>query len=198
MATEPAKLPRWATVPATDPVSGQPNVSEPSEGKKDSGYDFQERPPRQDFNWLFNLIYLWIQWFQQEINESWSEDSSPVIDAGAGTWVDGGSYIRWSKIGNGDVIRLKWKLAGTLSVSTVAVIKMQLTNVTPIGSTNELDIEKVISYSQSSVDGEEVCAVVPQDATTRMDLAFDRLGVSNWSLAVIVAEGEASYKVTAR
>jgi hypothetical protein len=64
MAAEPTKEPEWASVPAVDPISGQSNIVEPTESKKDSGFNFQERPPRQDFNWLFNLIWEWIKYFK--------------------------------------------------------------------------------------------------------------------------------------
>ena len=64
---EPSKLPEWASVPGVDPVSGESNIVEPSESKKDSGFDFKERPPRQDHNWLFNLIWLWIKHFKSRI-----------------------------------------------------------------------------------------------------------------------------------
>jgi len=46
--------PEWATSNPTDPTSGQPAIIEPSSGKKASGFTRLERPPRQDFNWLFN------------------------------------------------------------------------------------------------------------------------------------------------
>lgn len=68
MATEPTKLPEWASSNPVDPVSGMNAITEPSEAKKDSGFLRAERPPRQDFNWLFNLLYLWIEWFQQQVN----------------------------------------------------------------------------------------------------------------------------------
>lgn len=55
MATEPSSLPRWAT-------DGAAGIVEPSSGKKDLGFDPGERPPAQYFDWLFNLIYLWIYW----------------------------------------------------------------------------------------------------------------------------------------
>lgn len=58
MATKPAKLPRWSET--TGGV--QSNVVEPSEGKKDVGFTPAERPAAQFFDWLLNLIYLWLKW----------------------------------------------------------------------------------------------------------------------------------------
>lgn len=54
--TKPTDKPRWAT-------DGGLRVEEPSEPKKDEGWDPAERPASQFFNWLLNNIYLWIDWF---------------------------------------------------------------------------------------------------------------------------------------
>lgn len=64
--TRPTKTPEWASANPTDPVSGQPAIIEPSEAKKDSGHLRLERPTRHDHNWLFNLIWKWIEWLDQE------------------------------------------------------------------------------------------------------------------------------------
>lgn len=65
MATKPLVIPRWATVPTIDGTSGQPNIIEPSSGKKDVGFARRERPPRQDHNWLFNVNYQWQQYLEE-------------------------------------------------------------------------------------------------------------------------------------
>lgn len=52
---KPDKYPRWADVGGS--------ITEPSSGKKDVGWVVAEKPPAQYFNWLLNLIYLWIVWF---------------------------------------------------------------------------------------------------------------------------------------
>lgn len=70
--TEPTKLPEWASANPTDPISGQPAIAEPTSGKKASGHTRIERPPRQDHNWLFNLIWLWTKWFKQQVNAMWN------------------------------------------------------------------------------------------------------------------------------
>lgn len=61
---EPDKLPEWASQDVTDPSSGQPNVSEPPEARKDSGWNRREIPPRQWFNWLHRYYYLWTVWLR--------------------------------------------------------------------------------------------------------------------------------------
>lgn len=54
--TKPSKYPEWA--------SGGTGITEPGAPKKILGW-IVEKPPFQFFNWLFNLIYLWIQWLDQ-------------------------------------------------------------------------------------------------------------------------------------
>lgn len=75
--SKPADKARWTVLDdATDTendlvdgVSGQLNVDEPSEGKKDTGFLFKEFPPRQDFNWLFRKIYQWLRWTEDSVDE---------------------------------------------------------------------------------------------------------------------------------
>ena len=81
--TEPTTdLPKWANLNPTDPVSLQDAIVEPSTSKKNDGFIFKERPPRQDFNWFFNLAGLWNAWFKQEI----TAQANPVLIDFAPTW----------------------------------------------------------------------------------------------------------------
>lgn len=59
---KPSDIPEWASVANTDDISGQPNVVEPPTSKKQRGFDFREKPPRNWLNWLLKTIYLWINW----------------------------------------------------------------------------------------------------------------------------------------
>lgn len=56
--SRPSELARWAT-------SGID--TEPTEAKKDVGFTNAEKPPGFILNWLFNLAYLWIQYFDLRI-----------------------------------------------------------------------------------------------------------------------------------
>lgn len=53
--SKPSKYPEWAD-------GG--TIVEPSGAKKSLGW-IVEKPPYQFFNWLFNLIYQWVEWFDQ-------------------------------------------------------------------------------------------------------------------------------------
>ncbi|MCK4521367.1 MAG: hypothetical protein KAU20_02250 [Nanoarchaeota archaeon] len=67
--TKPAEFPDWALNNVTSPVSGQPNVSEPSTAAKNLGFDFKQFPPRQWINWLFRYIGQWIHWLDDNFEE---------------------------------------------------------------------------------------------------------------------------------
>jgi len=75
MATEPSDLPLWST--DEDPVSN----AAPSAGKIAAGFDNQEQPPRQDHNFLFNLIGKWTDFHKQQENLS-TTNINDVITAG--------------------------------------------------------------------------------------------------------------------
>ena len=67
--SKPTTLPSWATTLANDPVTGQPNRAEPSAGKKITGFNFNEKPPRQDVNWLHWLTNQWLDYFNSVISK---------------------------------------------------------------------------------------------------------------------------------
>jgi len=63
----PTTLPRWASVPNIDPTSGQANVIEPTTGKKDTGWNFKDRPSRNEDNWFKNTTFNWVTWFDDNL-----------------------------------------------------------------------------------------------------------------------------------
>lgn len=58
MPVKPAKKPEWAD-------GGGSAIIEPSDAKKALGW-VVEKPPHQFFNWLLNLIWQWIVYFELE------------------------------------------------------------------------------------------------------------------------------------
>ena len=66
MVDKPTDLPRWAENNVVDPISGQNNVLEPPEEKKDSGWARLEFPPRQWFNWISRKTWEWLAWLKQQ------------------------------------------------------------------------------------------------------------------------------------
>jgi len=70
MTTKPTKYPDFAMDDVVDPTSGQPNIIEPSTGKKSDGWVYNEKPPRQYFNWLARLTSQWIRWIDDYLTNT--------------------------------------------------------------------------------------------------------------------------------
>jgi len=58
----------WATTNPVNGTSGIAAIVEPSSGKKQTGFLRNEKPPRQDMNWLHNLAGSWSQYLDRTIN----------------------------------------------------------------------------------------------------------------------------------
>lgn len=63
---KPTSIPEWARIPQNDPISGEPNILEPEETAKDSGWLYKQKPPQNWFNWLLNLTGKWIKYLNDE------------------------------------------------------------------------------------------------------------------------------------
>jgi len=72
MARPTAGFPDFAMNDVTDPSSGQPNVVEPSAGKKAGGFIYNEKPPRQYLNWMQRLNSLWIRYLDDGLTNVFS------------------------------------------------------------------------------------------------------------------------------
>lgn len=66
--TRPEALPEWATDNIKDSISGQYNVYEPPMQKRMIGWSFKEKPARQWLNWLHNVTYRWLLYFDYFLN----------------------------------------------------------------------------------------------------------------------------------
>lgn len=65
MATKPSDIDdvRWGTAYPVAPEG----ETEPTSGKKDSGWLINEKPPAQYFNWLFRKYYQWFDWINDRL-----------------------------------------------------------------------------------------------------------------------------------
>jgi len=81
--TKPTSIPEWALNP--DPNA----IATPSIAKIDSGFLNQERPPRQDHNYLFNLLGQWRTW-EEQVNQG-PITQTLTIGASIGTFTLNGS-----------------------------------------------------------------------------------------------------------
>lgn len=76
MATKPTEKPRWASTAINNGPGGEPNISTPLSGKQDIGWEYLEKPPREWWNWMQNLNYQWINYFEEvtDVNIGVSSD----------------------------------------------------------------------------------------------------------------------------
>lgn len=94
MATRPDKLPRFAT-------GGSASVVEPSEGKKDAGWEADEMPPAGYFNWLHRLTFQAIDWLVERMDFILATPDSVRVGAPGGPSYESG----WSD-SSGEVLRV--------------------------------------------------------------------------------------------
>jgi hypothetical protein len=71
---KPSTLPQWATNAST--------TVNPSAGRKATGWIPGDKPAARHVNWLFNLIYQWIQWVNDLANQTWVWNGSHSFNAG--------------------------------------------------------------------------------------------------------------------
>ena len=56
MAYKPVFKPEWATDNVVLPVAGTDNKQRPEEAVRLTGYDYTQKPPVQEWNWMWNNI----------------------------------------------------------------------------------------------------------------------------------------------
>jgi len=77
--TKPTKIPRWADTGTR---------TEPSSGKKDTGWTFEEAPPYGYENWLQGITGDWLKWIDERFDDGPStnpEDSLEIKVPGTGS-----------------------------------------------------------------------------------------------------------------
>lgn len=78
---KPSSYVEWAETLAADAVTGQNNRVDPGAPKKLTGWNFNEKPPRQDINWLFWLIGQWVDWFDSLLDQAVLTTSDPTFNS---------------------------------------------------------------------------------------------------------------------
>lgn len=68
MIPRPDFLPAWATQDQKNDESGQYNVVKPPGERELSGWLLGEKPNRQWWNWLHRQTYLWLAYFDQNLD----------------------------------------------------------------------------------------------------------------------------------
>lgn len=77
------KFPRWASENIVNPTNRENNVYEPSEQKKNLGWDLNEIPPRQYFNWLGRQTYESLNYLDYFLNrpDTFTSSTLPAVSA---------------------------------------------------------------------------------------------------------------------
>ena len=97
----PAALPIWCTIPVmekitfTDPTTGetqvieQSNIATPDISIMRSGFTQENALVEQDFNWLFNSICQWVEYFKLSVNRppSYTAATLPLASANGGSLI---------------------------------------------------------------------------------------------------------------
>lgn len=83
----PDKLPRWADDGGV--------ATEPSEGKKDTGWISLERPPADYFNWILLKSYQWLNYFKLRLAATigWAADTTLTLASDSVTPTQGNHTI---------------------------------------------------------------------------------------------------------
>lgn len=63
--SKPDYLPLWATEDTTLPATGQTNKVRPKESLRTIGWDMGQIPTAEEWNWQFNNMYQWIEYFSE-------------------------------------------------------------------------------------------------------------------------------------
>lgn len=80
---KPDKFPDWATDNQHDPISGQLNVVEPPSAMLESGWNREQIPPRQWFNWWMRFVGQWVRWFEEKVSSLLSDTNELQQDVSA-------------------------------------------------------------------------------------------------------------------
>lgn len=63
----PTYYPLWATDDTTLPATGEANKERPKTILRTTGWDKGQIPSAEEMNWMFNNMYLWIYYFNEEL-----------------------------------------------------------------------------------------------------------------------------------
>lgn len=143
---KPSSLPRWAT-------DGAAAITEPSSGKKDIGWEVSEKPPAAFFNWLLNLIYLWLAYLDTFLSDAHTWTGKQTFDdvtvggdfvAPALGTVDFQGSTAFTGVGSTHAIAGNVTIGGTLAVTGAAAL----------GPTSHADATaSATAFTATSVDG---------------------------------------------
>jgi len=173
MANRPDKKPRWATVPTINGVTGKNNVIEPTEGKKDLGWDYLEKPARNFLNWVMNKAYEWIDYFDKN-SQFLVIENDPIPDMSV--IVQRGSYLKQGAI----LVDLAGSTQGLIVAPTVnpridMVVLNRLTDIISVitGAENASPVPPVLVSNETPLGS--IFLIVGQTSIVNSDLTDERV-----------------------
>lgn len=135
MADKPTVLPKWADQNEQDPISGQNNVLEPPNEKKEFGWNRLEFPPRNWFNWLGRYTFRWLDWLKQQ-----EEQAIITNGEGLGLFPTDDALITYYAIDKETpanyLVAIGFKESSVdpvLNVTSSNVLTLDTANFTPVG-----------------------------------------------------------------
>jgi hypothetical protein len=174
-SAKPVFFPRFAINDVTD-GGGRVNVTEPPTDKKNSGWEYLEKPARDYMNWIHRGNYLWIDYF----NQFWNSSHQFVINE------------MTSESGNGiDILQ-------PLGIKTVPVSGTNL-HVNQADSAASIQRFTNSTTGATATDGFEIGLDASEQGRIwnyeNTDLV---IGTNNAERMRIMATGEGDYKSTLR
>lgn len=116
MASKPSSKPAW--VPSDDPAK----IIEPSVSKKNTGWAQEEKPPFQYFNWFWNNLSKWVNFFSGQQKYNIIIDS----DTDEGDFTTLASYLAGSPTsGDRVLLRVDETITATLSIPAGVLVHQQ-------------------------------------------------------------------------
>lgn len=79
---KPDFYPFWATDDMTLPAAGTPNKVRPATVIRGTGYDKDQKPACQEWNWQFNNIYEWIKYIDETMLTTGSISMETIYPVG--------------------------------------------------------------------------------------------------------------------
>lgn len=94
MTARPSSFPEFASVDTFNGPASAINVVEPSTGKKQQGWDWGEKPPREHMNWIHRVSYNWFVYLDEKVTAllTWMSDAQDITKTK--TAADADNYFR--------------------------------------------------------------------------------------------------------
>ena len=106
---KPFNKPYWATETVNNGSKNTPNKVEPTELKKQLGWNFPEKPPRSEFNWWQNLVGQWIDHLDT-ISDTSGVNNNFAYDSAGSTLLDFSIEAGYVFLGTGDPVLIPAKV----------------------------------------------------------------------------------------